>query len=156
MNPASSRPVIDTLPSTYDGGSVAAVPIKGDAPGLPIVLARSAAVRTTARARAVAVAARPFSPPTPSPRKASDTTLSAARTRHVSGPQFAVMSPPSWVSHGLEFGEVSAQAGERRVKLDDARASVRQTVREGRRQLSLNLVVAGGHRVIACSLVTPV
>jgi DNA-binding transcriptional LysR family regulator len=43
---------------TYDGGTVAAVPIKGDAPGLPIVLARSAAVRTTARARAVAAAAR--------------------------------------------------------------------------------------------------
>jgi DNA-binding transcriptional LysR family regulator len=43
---------------TYDGGTVAVVPIKGDAPGLPIVLARSAAVRTTARARAVAVAAR--------------------------------------------------------------------------------------------------
>jgi DNA-binding transcriptional LysR family regulator len=43
---------------TYDGGTVAAVLIKDDVPGLPIVLARSAAVRTTARARAVAVAAR--------------------------------------------------------------------------------------------------
>jgi DNA-binding transcriptional LysR family regulator len=43
---------------TYDGGTVVAVPIKGDAPALPVVLARSAAVRTTARARAVAVAAR--------------------------------------------------------------------------------------------------
>jgi hypothetical protein len=54
---------------TYDGGSVAVVPIKGDAPGLPIVLARSAAVRTTARARAVAVAARAIFPPIPLPRK---------------------------------------------------------------------------------------
>lgn len=43
---------------TYDGGTVVAVPIKGDVPGLPIVLAQSAAVRTTARARAVAAAAR--------------------------------------------------------------------------------------------------
>jgi hypothetical protein len=51
----NQRPASD---GTYDGGRVAAVPIKGDTPGLPIVLARSAAVRTTARARAVAVAAR--------------------------------------------------------------------------------------------------
>jgi DNA-binding transcriptional LysR family regulator len=51
----NQRPASD---GTYDGGRVAAVPIKGDAPGLPIVLARSAAVRTTARARAVALAAR--------------------------------------------------------------------------------------------------
>lgn len=51
----NQRPASD---GTYDGGSVAVVPIKGDAPGLPIVLARSAAVRVTARARAVTVAAR--------------------------------------------------------------------------------------------------
>jgi hypothetical protein len=51
----NQRPASD---GTYDGGTVVAVPIKGDAPGLPVVLARSAAVRVTARARAVAVAAR--------------------------------------------------------------------------------------------------
>jgi hypothetical protein len=43
---------------TYDGGAVSAVAIKDDLPGLPIVLARLQAVRTTARARAVAEAAR--------------------------------------------------------------------------------------------------
>lgn len=51
----NQRPASD---GTYDGGRVAVVPIKGDAPGLPIVLARLAAVRSTARARAVAAAAR--------------------------------------------------------------------------------------------------
>jgi hypothetical protein len=43
---------------TYDGGVVSAVAIRDDLPGLPIVLARLQAVRTTARARAVAAAAR--------------------------------------------------------------------------------------------------
>jgi DNA-binding transcriptional LysR family regulator len=42
---------------TYDGGTVAAVAIRDDLPGLPVVLARLASVRTTARARAVAAAA---------------------------------------------------------------------------------------------------
>jgi hypothetical protein len=43
---------------TYDGGEVVAVPIRGDAPGLPIVIARAHVVRATARARAVEDAAR--------------------------------------------------------------------------------------------------
>jgi DNA-binding transcriptional LysR family regulator len=43
---------------TYDGGTVAAVAIRDDLPGLPIVLARLQSMRTTARARAVAAAAR--------------------------------------------------------------------------------------------------
>jgi DNA-binding transcriptional LysR family regulator len=42
---------------TYDGGTVVAVAIRDDLPGLPVVLARLASVRTTARARAVAAAA---------------------------------------------------------------------------------------------------
>ena len=33
---------------TYDGGEVVAVPIRGDAPGLPIVIARAHVVRATA------------------------------------------------------------------------------------------------------------
>lgn len=51
----NQRPASDV---TYDGGAVAAVPIKGDAPALSIVLARAEGVRMTARARAVARAAR--------------------------------------------------------------------------------------------------
>jgi DNA-binding transcriptional LysR family regulator len=43
---------------TYDGGEVVAVPIRGDAPGLPIVIARAHVVRVTARARAIEEAAR--------------------------------------------------------------------------------------------------
>jgi DNA-binding transcriptional LysR family regulator len=43
---------------TYDGGEVVAVPIRGDAPGLPIVIARAHIVRVTARARAIEEAAR--------------------------------------------------------------------------------------------------
>ena len=43
---------------TYDGGEVVAVPIRGDAPGLPIVIARAHVVRATARARAIEAAAR--------------------------------------------------------------------------------------------------
>jgi DNA-binding transcriptional LysR family regulator len=43
---------------TYDGGEVVAVPIRGDAPGLPIVIARAHVVRATARARAIEDAAR--------------------------------------------------------------------------------------------------
>jgi DNA-binding transcriptional LysR family regulator len=43
---------------TYDGGSVSTVAIRDDLPGLPIVLARLQSVRSTARARAVAAAAR--------------------------------------------------------------------------------------------------
>lgn len=44
-------------PGTYDGGEVVAVPIRDDAPGLPIVIARAHVVRVTARSRAVAEAA---------------------------------------------------------------------------------------------------
>lgn len=44
--------------ATYDGGAVTAVAIRDDLPGLPIVLARLQSLRTTARARAVAAAAR--------------------------------------------------------------------------------------------------
>ncbi|MDT5299540.1 MAG: hypothetical protein QOG79_2782 [Mycobacterium sp.] len=43
---------------TYDGGEVVALPIRGDAPGLPIVIARAHVVRVTARARAIEEAAR--------------------------------------------------------------------------------------------------
>jgi DNA-binding transcriptional LysR family regulator len=53
--------ILNQMPAhqgTYDGGAVSAVAIKDDLPGLPIVLARLQAVRTTARARAVAAAAR--------------------------------------------------------------------------------------------------
>jgi len=53
--------ILNQLPAhreTYDGGTVAAVSIRDDVPALPIVLARLQTVRTTARARAVADAAR--------------------------------------------------------------------------------------------------
>lgn len=53
--------ILNQLPAhreTYDGGTVAAVAIRDDVQGLPIVLARLQTVRTTARARAVADAAR--------------------------------------------------------------------------------------------------
>ena len=53
--------ILNPLPAhreTYDGGTVAAVSIRDDVQGLPIVLARLQSVRSTARARAVADAAR--------------------------------------------------------------------------------------------------
>src|SRR6185503_16620310 len=53
--------ILNQLPAhreTYDGGAVTAVAIRDDLPGLPIVMARLQSVRTTARARAVAAAAR--------------------------------------------------------------------------------------------------
>ena len=53
--------ILNQLPAhreTYDGGTVAAVSIRDDVQGLPIVLARLQSVRSTARARAVADAAR--------------------------------------------------------------------------------------------------
>lgn len=53
--------ILNQLPAhreTYDGGTVAAVSIHDDVQGLPIVLARLQTVRATARARAVADAAR--------------------------------------------------------------------------------------------------
>jgi DNA-binding transcriptional LysR family regulator len=53
--------ILNQMPAhrgTYDGGAVSAVAIRDDLPGLPIVLARLQSVRTTARARAVAAAAR--------------------------------------------------------------------------------------------------
>jgi DNA-binding transcriptional LysR family regulator len=53
--------ILNQMPAhraTYDGGAVTAVAIRDDLPGLPIVLARLQSVRTTARARAVAAAAR--------------------------------------------------------------------------------------------------
>jgi DNA-binding transcriptional LysR family regulator len=53
--------ILNQLPAhgqTYDGGKVSAVPIRDDVPGLPVVLARQQNVRATARARAVAAAAR--------------------------------------------------------------------------------------------------
>lgn len=51
----NQRPVHN---ETYDGGTVSVVSIDGDAPALPIVLARLQGVRSTARERAVAGAAR--------------------------------------------------------------------------------------------------
>jgi DNA-binding transcriptional LysR family regulator len=53
--------ILNQLPAhreTYDGGAVTAVAIRDDLPGLPIVLARLQSVRSTARVRAVAAAAR--------------------------------------------------------------------------------------------------
>src|SRR6185503_5123794 len=53
--------ILNQLPAhreTYDGGTVATVSIRDDVQQLPIVLARLHTVRTTARARAVADAAR--------------------------------------------------------------------------------------------------
>jgi DNA-binding transcriptional LysR family regulator len=53
--------ILNQLPAhreTYDGGTVATVSIRDDVQGLPIVLARLQTVRTTARVRAVADAAR--------------------------------------------------------------------------------------------------
>src|SRR6478672_9818814 len=53
--------ILNQLPAhreTYDGGAVTAVAIRDDLPGLPIVMARLQSVRTTARACAVAAAAR--------------------------------------------------------------------------------------------------
>ncbi|MBS1693993.1 MAG: LysR family transcriptional regulator [Actinobacteria bacterium] len=53
--------ILNQMPAhreTYDGGAVTAVAIRDDLPGLPIVLARLQAVRTTARVHAVSAAAR--------------------------------------------------------------------------------------------------
>lgn len=53
--------ILNQIPAhrgTYDGGEVSVVPIRDELPGLPIVLARLRSVRSTARARAVADAAR--------------------------------------------------------------------------------------------------
>jgi DNA-binding transcriptional LysR family regulator len=53
--------ILNQMPAhrgTYDGGAVSVVAIRDDLPGLPIVLARLQSVRSTARARAVAEAAR--------------------------------------------------------------------------------------------------
>jgi hypothetical protein len=53
--------ILNQIPAhrgTYDGGAVSTVAIRDDLPGLPIVLARLQSVRSTARARAVAEAAR--------------------------------------------------------------------------------------------------
>lgn len=53
--------ILNQIPAhrgTYDGGAVSTVAIRDELPGLPIVLARLQSVRTTARARAVAGAAR--------------------------------------------------------------------------------------------------
>ena len=53
--------ILNQLPAhgeTYDGGTVSAVAIRDEVPGLPIVLARLQSVRATARVLAVAAAAR--------------------------------------------------------------------------------------------------
>ncbi len=53
--------ILNQMPAhsqTYGGGSVTTVAIRDELPGLPIVLAKLQSVRTTARARAVATAAR--------------------------------------------------------------------------------------------------